>query len=168
MTEFMLPSHRIEGLVPCDSCVVGSVIGVHGVNLNTIRQTVGGGCFIRYEDPRLPRQQSEGYFYIQANTHESVGNAILLLQKAEKEAILRRRRPQKPIIIVPPPKVESSTMVLKKEQWPPNPVISHCIHGEECERLGCSKGYKYCINHGPYCEQKMCKYGPLGWSKSNY
>lgn len=144
MTEFVLPPHRIEGLVPCDSRVVGSVIGVRGTNLNTIRQTVGDGCFIRYEDSRLPRQQCEGYFYIQANSHESVGNAIFLLREAEREArrkildnrpqVAQKRRPRKPIttpitewpteskvVRLPPRKVEAvplepGTVILKKER----------------------------------------------------
>ncbi len=55
--------------------------------------------------------------------------------------------------------------IVKKEQPQPAPVTKHiapqvwiskCRHGEDCERLGCSKGPKYCP-HGEGCERMMCK-----------
>ena len=34
--------------------------------------------------------------------------------------------------------------------------ISKCVHGQDCERLGCHKGPKFCP-HGEGCERMMCK-----------
>lgn len=113
---FIIPPHRIEGLVPCDPRVVGAVIGTKGAHLEEIRLQTGDGCFIRYEDQRLPRQQMEGHFYIQANSHEAVGNAIALLQQAEKDVrrkILdkRQRTAQK----------RSKQPKQPRHPWPPRP-----------------------------------------------
>ena len=97
---------KIEGLVKCETTVVGLIIGKSASNLHKIRTEAGNGCFIRYEDQRLPNTHSRGYFYICANNHASVRYAIALLKQAEADAKMflakkqaladaRKNRPQK-------------------------------------------------------------------------
>lgn len=76
-------NNKIEGFVRCDPKFAGKVIGESGYNIRSICKLVGDKCFILYEDWRLPLEKQIGHFYIHANSHDSVKNAIQLLKIAE-------------------------------------------------------------------------------------